>query len=167
MSIGPKRMMRDLEARKALESLAVPIEIDPIDALLHLVHEAAGNVAFLGGRVGDLGYAIVGDVYSVARDGSAVPVSEDARAIVKLYNEERDRLAKVSKIALDAGIERKQVEILEAQAEAMVAVLRAVVIRLGLAESARTQALVLLSDELRKLSSGEVFEGTAVPVNGR
>lgn len=154
------RLMRDMQARQAVTSLAEPIDIDPIDALLHLVHEAAGNVAFLGARVADLGYSLVGDVYSVARDGSAVPVSEDARGIVKLYNEERDRLAKVSKIAIEAGVEKKQVELLEQQADLLVTVLRAVVQQLGLNEAKRNEALALMAAELRRLSERDVLEGS-------
>lgn len=147
-------LLRDIAARKALASLAVSFEISPTDALLALVHEAAGNVAFLGGRVADLGLQLVGDVYALTREGDPVATSEDARAIVKLYNEERDRLAKVAKMAIDAGIEERQVRVLEDQAVMMAQVLRATIVGLALPPEVQRQAFHLLAQELRAVGPG-------------
>lgn len=146
-----KALLSDIRARKSLKALGHPLEVDPVDALLHLVHESAGNVAFLGGRVSDLGFAVVGDVMALSREGDPVAVSEEARAIVRLYNEERDRLAKTAKMAIDAGIAEREVRLLEDQAAMIVVVLKAVVARLALPPEDQTRALAYLSDELRNI----------------
>jgi len=155
------------EARRVLKSMGEPVDINPVEALLYLVQEAAGNVAFLGARVQDLGFDLVGPVYSLTRDGDPVQTSEDVLAIVKLYNDERDRLARVSKIALDAGVEERTVRVLEEQATTLVHVIRAVLDNLGLSTEVRQRALALVSQELRRLdhleTSGTV-EGRVVDV---
>ena len=155
------------EARRVLKAMGEPLDVNPVEALLYLVREAAGNVAFLGARVQDLGYDLVGPIYSLTRDGEAIQTSEDVLAIVKLYNDERDRLARVSKIALDAGIEERTVRVLEEQATALVHIIRSVVDNLGLAPEVRQRALALVSVELRRLDTPDtltVTEGTIVDV---
>jgi hypothetical protein len=149
--LAGQRKLTDLAYRRGIESLARPIEIEPADALRHLVWEAAGNVAFLGGRCADLGLQIVGDVYSLARSGEAIATSEDARALVKLYGDERDRLAKVSKMALDAGLAEREVRLMEEQAAQIVAVFRTVVMKLALSAVQQREALAMVTVELRRL----------------
>jgi hypothetical protein len=151
------RRMTDLALRKGITSLAQPIEIEPADALRHLVWEAAGNVAFLGARCADLGLQIVGDVYSLTRFGEPIATSEDARALVKLYGEERDRLAKVSKMALDAGIAEREVRLMEDQAAQIVSIFRTVVMKLALSTVQQREALAMVTTELRKLSGGDAI----------
>lgn len=156
------------EARRVLKSMGEPVDVNPVEALLYLVQEAAGNVAFLGARVQDLGYNLVGPVYSLTREGDAVQTSEDILAMVKLYNDERDRLARVSKIALDAGIEERTVRIIEEQATTLVHVIRSVVDNLGLSSDVRQRALALVSQELRRLDhleTSSTIEGLAVDVS--
>ena len=155
------------EARRVLKSMGEPVDVNPVEALLYLVQEAAGNVAFLGARVQDLGYDLVGPVYSLTRDGEPVQTSEDVMAIVKLYNDERDRLARVSKIALDAGIEERTVRVIEEQATSLVHVIRSVLDNLGLSPEVRQRGLALVSQELRRLDQGstpDTVEGLAVDV---
>lgn len=154
------------QAKAVLAGLGNPVDVNPVEALLYLVQEAAGNVAFLGARVQDMGYDLVGDVYSLARDGTPVATSEDIRAIVKLYNDERDRLARVSKIALDAGIEERTVRVLEEQATVLVQVIRSVIDNLGMPPDVRQRALALVTAELRRLDTVAEFDGETADSNG-
>lgn len=150
----PGTRMRSENARRAamdLLTLAVPIEVDPIDALLGLVHESAGNVLFLGAQCAKLGLDVVGDVYSLSRDGEPIATSEDARAIVKLYNDERDRLARVSKLALDAGIEARRLKLEEDQAVMVATVVRVAVMKLGLEIDIQMQLLSAIAQEFRTI----------------
>jgi hypothetical protein len=151
------------QARSVLTSMGNPVDVDPVGALIFLVQEAAGNVAFLGARIQDLGYDLVGPVFSLTRDGEPVQTSEDILAIVKLYNDERDRLARVSKIALDAGIEERTVRVLEEQATVLVTVIRSVVGNLGLPPEVRQRAMALVSAELRRIDEAPI-EGRGVEV---
>ena len=75
--------------------------------------------------------------------------------MVALYNDERDRLAKVAKAALDAGIAKAQVEIARSQGQAVVIVVNRVLVQLGLPEAQATLARELIATEFRKLGSGD------------
>jgi hypothetical protein len=50
---------------------------------------------------------------------------------VKLYQEERDRLVRVAKAAIDAGVEERQVRLAEGQAQQLAQVIRAILTDLG------------------------------------
>jgi hypothetical protein len=50
---------------------------------------------------------------------------------VKLYQEERDRLVRVARAAIDAGVEEHQVRLAEAQAPQLAQVIRAILTDLG------------------------------------
>jgi hypothetical protein len=120
-------------ATKALARLGQPIATNPQQALLNLVSEAAGNVAFLREQAGNLGVhltlnaaevsARATDV-SVEADGEltevhsrVVTIREDIRAMVKLYGEWCDRLANYAKEAIKAGIAEREIALVEAQAD--------------------------------------------------
>jgi hypothetical protein len=66
------------EARAELTRMGVPIEVDPAEAMLEMVCEAAGNVAFLRGRVADLRPdlgtdGLAGNIGSTAKENEAAP----------------------------------------------------------------------------------------------
>lgn len=147
------RTLESIRIRSQLSMLGVPLEVKPTDALLHLVSEAAGNVAFLGGRVADLGFDLVGPIYSLTREGVPVETSEEIRAMVRLYNDERDRLAKMAKLAIDAGIAEREVRVLEEQAVMMATVFKNVLASLPLTPELRAQATQMLGRELRQLDT--------------
>ncbi len=72
------RVLADRKARAALQSMAVPVELHPQEALLSMVWEAAGNVAWLGSKVQELEAAkadggqsgVIGPVMSSTVQGS-------------------------------------------------------------------------------------------------
>lgn len=139
-------------AQAQLTKLGQPIEKDPQTALLELVWEAAGNVAFLRQEVGKLGGSLVGDVSALSRFGTPVPVSEEARAIVKLYGDWTDKLAKYSKAAIDAGIAERTVQLAEAQGYAIRDLIEAVLDGLNIDEDQRKVGREIAGTRLRVLA---------------
>jgi hypothetical protein len=109
--------------------------VEPHEALLEEVHRAAGHVAWLGEVVGQLERSQV--VHGITRtvqlpDGSRTVEARAAINIwVKLYQEERDRLVRVAKAAIDAGVEERQVRLAEGQAQQLAHVIRTVLTDLG------------------------------------
>ena len=109
-----KRRLAELEVRAELERLGIPVEVDPVDALLSQLAEAAGNVAYLRGEL-------------QRRQQLAVEVGEPSSApltwrgvhtqgvapLVSLYNEERDRVARIARVALDAGVNERAIALAE------------------------------------------------------
>ncbi|HTR71869.1 MAG TPA: hypothetical protein VMH41_16790 [Mycobacteriales bacterium] len=149
---------KQLAAAAALAKFGEPIEKDPAQALLELVWEAAGNVAFLRqsvqamvtadtGRVG-----LIGDILDLTRDGDAIPVSEEVRALVKLYGEWADRLAKYAKAAVDAGIQSRIVDLVERQADLIASVVEKVIDGLELDPDRYAKARLLASEGFAALS---------------
>jgi hypothetical protein len=128
--------------RRACDRLGVPIEnADPGGTLIDLVREAAGNVEFYRSLVGELpihpgpdrfvaggadddGVEIEAHwergesgVYGRTYHQSGIPTGEAKRHIlVQMYDDERDRLARYSKEALNAGVEERRVRLQEADA---------------------------------------------------
>jgi len=152
------RVLADRKARAALQSMAVPVQMHPQEALLAMVWEAAGNVAWLGSRVqalaaGDGDRAgqsgVVGGVMSSTVQGSLYEAREEERAIVRLYGEWVDRLAKISKMALDAGIEERTVRVAEEMGTFIVATVNRVLVRIGTPKDKIIEARSLLAAEFR------------------
>jgi hypothetical protein len=76
--------------------------------------------------------ALIGDVYSVTKDGDAVAIGEAIRALVKLEAEERDRAADLAYKGIRVGIEAKQVDVMRSYGRTVVASLRALCAELGI-----------------------------------
>ncbi len=137
------------EAQEELNRLGVPIEVDPAEAMLQMVWEAAGNVAVLRGWIQRLrqaeqlieGYdeedimeslASIGQGKTVARSqrgviaGRVDPANWKAapHVLVVMYNEERERLVRWAKACRDAGVEEHRVKLAERQGELLARVLR-------------------------------------------
>jgi hypothetical protein len=74
--------------------------------------------------------------------------------IVAMYDDERDRLARFSKLALDAGLERRRVELAENQAGLVATVIMGLLDspRLGLTREQRDLGRRLAGGHLRLLS---------------
>jgi hypothetical protein len=123
--------------------MGVAVRIDPEQALIEQVWESAGNVAFLRARVQALT-----EVARPSRWGKT-----EAHVFVRMYDAERDRLARICKLALDAGIAERAITLAEQQADAMVTVVNRVLDALELSgeqraigQKAAVAALSELSD---------------------
>jgi len=129
-----------------------------------MVWEAAGNVAWLGSQVqqlearasddpdelrGQSASGVIGPVMSSTVQGSLYQAREEARAIVRLYGEWVDRLAKFSKMAMDAGIEERRVRVAEEQGTFIVAAVSRTLVRIGTPEDKILEARSLLAAEFR------------------
>lgn len=136
------------KANNVLKSLGLPLQVHPIQALLGLVHEAAGNVAFLREKVSNLGF----DLFSEG-EGSRGEVSFEAKLTWKAYNEERDRLAKMAKLCLDVGLSERMVKLTELQTAAIVAMTRSIVRGLELSPEQEESAMRIASREMLRLSN--------------
>ena len=129
-----RRVARDAalaEGRKVIERLGGSIDIDPGEALVGQVREAAANVEVLRAAVAalDPGRGLVsaaptailaadGDltegIYGPDHQGDGKP-----HVLVTMYSDERDRLVKYAKLALDSGIAERVVRMAEQQAQVM------------------------------------------------
>lgn len=108
-----KRRLLAVEAGAELARLGVAIETTPVEALEAMLYEAAGNVAVLRMMVAELGqHHLYGDLYhqSGSPTGEAKP-----HVLVVMYNEERDRLAKLAEACAKLGLDERKVRIAETE----------------------------------------------------
>lgn len=139
-----KRRLEEEGARAACVKLGIPIEVDPGEALMGEVWEAAGNVAFYRALVQDLpthpgpdeyhppegegsGWWERGEpgVYGRTYHVSGIPTGEaKPNVLVQLYNQERQHLAVVVALALKNGIEQRRIDLEQERASVMADVFR-------------------------------------------
>lgn len=117
-----KRVLAEREATAELDRLGIPTTVDPLAALVGQVCEAAGNVEYLRQRVADYG----DDITAPNHLGDLVP-----RVLVQMYDRERERLARFSKLALEAGVAERQITLAEEQGALIARVIRGVLGELG------------------------------------
>ncbi|MFI5281744.1 MAG: hypothetical protein ACHQ0J_01275 [Candidatus Dormibacterales bacterium] len=135
-----------VKVREALVKMGVPVEEHPIEVLLQQVAESNGNVVFLRARVQELNLP--------------EQLTTAAIALLELYNQERDRAAKMAKLALDAGVQERQARVAEEQAAQVVDLLRHVFDHpaLGLSADQRKQARVIAASRLRLMASPDAWD---------
>lgn len=139
-------------ARHKLTMLGVPLGTDWRLALRRQIAEANGNVAFLRQECQALGANLVGEVLSDARDGTLYATKEEARAIVRLYNEERDRLVKYCKVAADVGFAEAEIQLAKQQGALIATLVFEVLDGLALPAAKLTAARQLLGEAFRRHS---------------
>lgn len=98
--------------------------VSPEETLLRLISQAAARVERLATELedmvgddetGDLRKALIAEIWIPAEDGTSYKAGEYVRALAKLENEERDRLAGFCAKAIAAGLVKRQVELAERQ----------------------------------------------------
>jgi hypothetical protein len=138
--IERERMLRDLPM------LGGAIEVDPIQALLQAVYRAAGICAWLRLKVEDLPDATPGG---------------DVAVYVRLEAEWLDRMAKWSKMALDAGVAERAIQIAERTGQRIAAALDEAVEPLDLDPVARAGLVERFVGRLQALEQASDDEGAA------
>jgi hypothetical protein len=104
------------EAQRRAVEFGQPIEISPAEALLSTVYLSAGHLAFVRDELGAIGNGRkLTDEQKFEKD-----------VLLRQYNDERDRLARTSKLALDAGVAERIVQLAERHGEVIANVMRAI-----------------------------------------
>jgi hypothetical protein len=147
----------------------IPRHVDPAIGLIEEYWRTAGIVAGLETRVAELhpeeltwGVAEIADFESAAsEDGDGRPARQVKKrsglnALVKLFNEERDRFAKLGVEIVRLGLEARRDEYIRAQVEVFARVLLSP--ELSLSEGQRETAARLL----RNLEGEKIIEGRSV-----
>jgi hypothetical protein len=127
--------------------ITTPLEMSPDAALLAMVHSAAGAVEWLRLKIAEAGED---ELLDKDEWGELRP-----SVWYKLWASERDRLARISKMALDAGVAERQVQIAEQQASLMAAAIRQILDRLELSDDQASSAPAIVAAVMRALPAGE------------
>jgi hypothetical protein len=141
-------------------AFALALDVTPWEGLLTAVRIAAGRVAYIEAK---LATAEVDRQLEPPKDNA---ISEAGRVQdqqgtnmhhwVKQAEYWTDRLAKVSKMAIDAGVAERMVRQLELEAQLMLRATNLTLDELGLDEEQRQRALVIMSRNLLRLERREL-----------
>lgn len=144
-------------------AMGLPVEINPHDALLEEVYRTAGHVRWLAKEIGGWNSKMdledAGDVsglpasIDVGELSTEYPLTNAQKEWFTVYSKERDHLAKVSKLAIDAGVATRAIQLAESQADRMVWFIEAFVKQLGLTESQRRMIPDIVPPLLRSVTS--------------
>lgn len=128
------------EAERQMLTMGAPVNTTPAAALMGVLRATAGHVAWLATEVANL----------------ASLNGPDAANLTKLYAEERDRLTRVGSACLSAGIGKAEVEMAEAQTEALAKAINAAMSHVGgLTSKQKQQFGQALRQELAGLSASD------------
>lgn len=146
-----ERRVQEAEARRTAATYGLPIDIDPLDALIGELARTAGHVAWLGQLVASLHHeddpepTVLGDGGSRDSDEPHVSRSglkqytrtekftvEQESVWVRMYRDERKHLASVAGALLKAGVDERRVKLAERQGELLAEAFRAFATALGL-----------------------------------
>lgn len=136
----PLRVVRqEVAAREALASLELDMDADPLDELLTEVSRSAAAVRWLADKVNELEDREIthGIVRTVQKaDGSReVTAAASVNVWVKMWQDERDRLARVCKMTLDAGVDERRVRLAESHGRLIVDVIKATFVELQIEQT--------------------------------
>jgi hypothetical protein len=119
-----ERRLAERKVNLQIERLGIPVEVEPIKALLAALYESAGICAYLRSEISKRQDTAEDGPGSVLTQHDPAGVRESA--LLKMYLESVERLARISKTALDAGIDERTVRMTEQQGELLVRVVEAV-----------------------------------------
>jgi hypothetical protein len=89
------------EARRRSLEFGEPVDVEPADALMMMLQLSAGHVAWVRQEL------------SYLEDRATF----EGQVLMRLYGEERDRVARIAKAALDSGVQERLVRLAEKYGE--------------------------------------------------
>lgn len=148
----------------AMQNLAHPIDVEPHEALIHCVQLSAGEVHYCSLQIqaleeSELTVTEVATKEGVER-GEPTSTTEESNAAslniwIRARHDAMDRLARYSKMAMDAGVDERRVALAEGMAALIAPVIGRILEGLGLSAAQQKKAPALVRGSLAAL------EGTA------
>jgi hypothetical protein len=135
-----KKAALDLEAARQMVTLGDAIEMEPTQSLLLLHHKACGHVAWAAQRI-----AGMTDEELASREGEV---------IMRLYDRERDRLARIAETCVRSGVRAEQLKVEQDKIDTIVQFFDAILGQLNLTER-QLDALPAALDSAMVIMTGE------------
>lgn len=153
------RQKADREARKAVVTLGEPIDTDPVEGMRNLIAWSVGHVTWYRQqlRLFKPDALVWGETEVRESDLSGLTITQKAQlnAWLKLYNDERDRLAKLFAVAMHHGLAEREIRAIEQEGdqigEAMVSYARKLAERVELSPDQLRAAVSLVPEVLLEI----------------
>lgn len=156
VSKGSHLRLVEKRIQAQMATYGVPLEVSPTDALLSVVHRTAGHVKWLADCIAELDPEVltwgVTQVKTGGHDGGTTEAAEP-HVLLKLYQQERDRLIKASAEAIRCGIEERRVKLAEAQGALVAQAVRAILGDLHLTAEQQAMVSEVVPRRLRELAA--------------
>jgi hypothetical protein len=159
-----QRRVEQARAEQAVVTYGLPVDIEPLDALIEEIARTAGHVRWLAGVVSGLEERAItfGPTETQVTDSTVERARGNTRTAtmaagvnvwVDLYLRERQHLVNVCKVAIACGLAEREVELAESQGALIAGLLTAVFTDPKLALSADQQQMArsVVSAHLRAL----------------
>lgn len=162
------RRVATAEAVALAHELGLPIQTTPERALLDALNQSAGVAAFYGGKVQQIVEGNPRDLVwghtrtKTGGDDAGATYEAKPSVWLQLWNEERDRIIRISTAALRLEITEKQQLIAAEQARTFHAVVMATFAELGLTADQIQAGRDILADRLRRLAAIDDIEDEEV-----
>lgn len=144
---------QEVAARLAVSELDLDVDANPLDELMMEVQRASAAVRWLGEKVNELDDTEI--TFGLQRRTKGAEKTRTYGAgvnvWVRMWQDERDRLARVCKLALDAGVDERRVRLAETQGRMIVDIIRATLTDLEIADTEQVHEVV--SRHLRAIGS--------------
>jgi hypothetical protein len=137
-------------AKLEMASLVGELDVEPGEALLSTVRKAAYAVEGAGAIVAKLEEEVA------AGEGS----EKSLRAWNQIYGDGLDRVARLCKMALDAGVAQRRLELEELQITQFYTATKAILLKLNLSPEQKAIAAPAIMEQMKALS--EVQQGAVV-----
>jgi hypothetical protein len=128
-----------LEAQQRLIEFGESVPVQPTEALLMVLQLSAGHLAWVRSEL-------------AALDNKH---TFEGQVLMRLWNEERDRVARISKAALDAGVNERQIALAERYGEAIAHLIQGILGDLALNRRQQAQVPQVVRRHLIALEAGE------------
>lgn len=115
------------EARGLVEAYGTELDVEPEEAIFSMIRVTAGNVILLQDLVAQLEPKLGPDGIAGRTGNERVTNEAKPHVLVSMYNEERDRLVRFSKVAAEIGLSDRMVRLAESQAEMLVKIITAII----------------------------------------
>lgn len=146
--------MREMQARGAFGGPGVEDDLMPADALLEEVRRTAGIVRWVEMKMAekwDADLLELGEEVHGVNGVQYIPTNESGW--LKIYQIERAHLARICKLALDAGVAERQVRIAEGSAELMYQIITSAIKQLGLTEDQQNRVPEIMATVLTRAAT--------------
>jgi hypothetical protein len=130
-----------VEAQRRLMVIGKEIDIDPINALLWTVRLSAGH-CFL--------------IQSELAKHKQPTKTFEGQVLLRLWNEERERLAKTAKLAVDAGVAEKAIRLAETYGEMLAKLITGILGDLNLTAAQKANEREVVRKHLMLMDEGSV-----------
>lgn len=129
---GHQKNAVKVEVQRRLLEIGDPIEMNPINALLWTVNLSAGHLEFIRRELAGYDQAD----------------SFDRQVLLRVYNDERDRLSRTAKLAVDAGVAERAVKLAETYGEMLAELISGILDDLALNKRQRAEVPAVVKRHL-------------------